>query len=242
MSAVNEHVFSHGDAGHAGDLRALERPPLVGPPRLAGAQRRDRADAARGGLVRGRPADPGHHSDQPAGPDRTVHPRRPAADPLAQLARPRPACDRLHRGLHRRRLDAARGRAAHRPLAMDPRQGGRAGDPLRLRGHRLLALHPDSLPRVPGIDDRLPAADLPLRPDPQRPPACAAGADRALPAPRRLADRQPPRRVEPAPRRHLRHGPAGGPALVIAATIEVYVWPHILEALSAGLRTNMLGG
>jgi cytochrome b561 len=32
------------------------------------------------------------------------------------------------------------------------------------------------------------------------------------------------------------------PALVIAATLEVYVWPHILEALSAGLRTNMLGG
>src|SRR6188472_3661790 len=27
------------------------------------------------------------------------------------------------------------------------------------------------------------------------------------------------------------------PALVIAATIEVYVWPHILEALSPGLRT-----
>jgi hypothetical protein len=32
------------------------------------------------------------------------------------------------------------------------------------------------------------------------------------------------------------------PALVIAATLEVYVWPHILESLSAGLRTNMLGG
>ncbi|HEU4738122.1 MAG TPA: stage II sporulation protein M, partial [Solirubrobacterales bacterium] len=26
------------------------------------------------------------------------------------------------------------------------------------------------------------------------------------------------------------------PALVIAATVEVYVWPHILEALSPGLR------
>ena len=32
------------------------------------------------------------------------------------------------------------------------------------------------------------------------------------------------------------------PALVVAATLEVYVWPHILEALSPGLRTNMLGG
>ena len=41
--------------------------------------------------------------------------------------------------------------------------------------------------------------------DPQRPPARAARADRALPAARRLADRQPPRRVEPAARRDLRH-------------------------------------
>jgi uncharacterized membrane protein SpoIIM required for sporulation len=32
------------------------------------------------------------------------------------------------------------------------------------------------------------------------------------------------------------------PALVIAATLEVYVWPHILESLSPGLRTNILGG
>jgi hypothetical protein len=28
------------------------------------------------------------------------------------------------------------------------------------------------------------------------------------------------------------------PALILAATIEVYVWPHILEALSSGLRTD----
>jgi hypothetical protein len=32
------------------------------------------------------------------------------------------------------------------------------------------------------------------------------------------------------------------PTLVVAATIEVYVWPHILEGLSPGLRTHMLGG
>jgi hypothetical protein len=32
------------------------------------------------------------------------------------------------------------------------------------------------------------------------------------------------------------------PALVIAATLEVYVWPHILESLSPGLRENLLGG
>jgi hypothetical protein len=31
------------------------------------------------------------------------------------------------------------------------------------------------------------------------------------------------------------------PMLVIAATIEVYVWPHILHSLSPGLRTNLLG-
>jgi hypothetical protein len=32
------------------------------------------------------------------------------------------------------------------------------------------------------------------------------------------------------------------PALVVAATIEVYVWPHILEALSPGLRSFFAGG
>jgi uncharacterized membrane protein SpoIIM required for sporulation len=29
------------------------------------------------------------------------------------------------------------------------------------------------------------------------------------------------------------------PALLIAATIEVYVWPHILESLSPGLRPTL---
>jgi hypothetical protein len=29
------------------------------------------------------------------------------------------------------------------------------------------------------------------------------------------------------------------PTLILAATIEVYVWPHILEALSSGMRTDM---
>ena len=64
---------------------------------------------------------------------------RPAADPLPQRARPRPARDRLRRRVHRRLLDAARGRAADRVLALDPREGGRAGDPLRRRGDPLLA-------------------------------------------------------------------------------------------------------
>jgi hypothetical protein len=32
------------------------------------------------------------------------------------------------------------------------------------------------------------------------------------------------------------------PALVVAATIEVYVWPHVLDLLSGGLRTDMLAG
>jgi hypothetical protein len=32
------------------------------------------------------------------------------------------------------------------------------------------------------------------------------------------------------------------PTLILAATIEVYVWPHILEALSSGMRTHMLAG
>ena len=46
MSTANEHVFSHGMRGHAGDVRALERATLAGPARLAGAQPRDRADPA----------------------------------------------------------------------------------------------------------------------------------------------------------------------------------------------------
>jgi hypothetical protein len=32
------------------------------------------------------------------------------------------------------------------------------------------------------------------------------------------------------------------PVLIVAATIEVYVWPHILEALSSGMRAHMLAG
>src|ERR1700749_4717923 len=32
------------------------------------------------------------------------------------------------------------------------------------------------------------------------------------------------------------------PTLVVAATIQVYVWPHILHSLSPGLRPNLLGG
>ena len=142
MSTANEHVFSHGMRDTREALEAWSERPLGGPARLAGAQPGDRAGAAGGGLGRRRAADAGHHADPPAGPDRTVGARRPAADPLAQLAGPRPARDRLRRRLHRRRLDADRRRPAHRLLALDPRQGGRAGDPLRLRGHPLLALAP----------------------------------------------------------------------------------------------------
>ena len=54
-------------------------------------------------------------------------------------------------------------------------------------------------------------AYLPLRPDPHRPAARDPRADCPLPAPGRLADRQPPRRVEPAPRRHLPHRRPGDP-------------------------------
>ena len=69
--------------------------------------------------------------------------------------------------------------------------------------------HPGALPRLPGLVDRLPAADHPPRTDPQRPPARDPGADRALPPARRLADRQPPRRVEPAAGGDLHHRDAG---------------------------------
>ena len=58
---------------------------------------------------------------------------------------------------------------ASMPIAAAQRSGfsrwihvkaGRAGDPLRLRGDPLLALDPGPLPRLPGLDDRLPAPHL----------------------------------------------------------------------------------
>ena len=53
---------------------------------------------------------------------------------------------------------------------------------------------------------------IPMRnPPAQRPPARDPGADRALPAARCLADRQPPRRVEPAACRNPGHRPDRGP-------------------------------
>ena len=70
-------------------------------------------------------------------------------------------------------------------LPLDPRQGGGAGDPLRLRRHPLLALHPGSLPRLPGLDYRLPARNLPRPAHPHRPP-------HAIPELRRSSCRSPP--------------------------------------------------
>ena len=53
---------------------------------------------------------------------------------VSQLARARAARDGLRRGLHRRQLAAAGGRALLRRLALGPRQGRPAGDRLRHRG------------------------------------------------------------------------------------------------------------
>ena len=98
--------------------------------------------------------------------------------------------------------------AADRHLPLGPRQDGRVRDPLRLRGDPVLALHAGPLPRIPGLDHRLPARYLAPGPDPHRPPARDPRAQRAVPAARRLVDRQPPGRVEPTPRGHPDHRPA----------------------------------
>ena len=91
---------------------------------------------------------------------------------------------------------------ASMPIAADQRTGisrwihvkaAEVRDPLRLRRHPLLALHPGVLPRLPVLDDLLPVRRLAPDPDPHRPPARGPGADGAVPAARRLADRQPPR-------------------------------------------------
>src|SRR5690242_9797126 len=94
------------DAGHARGALRLEWPSLGRPTWLAGAEPGDRAYLAGRGLVRRRDADAGHHPDPLAGTDRIAEPRRPAADPLAQLAGAGAARDRLRRRLHRRGLDA----------------------------------------------------------------------------------------------------------------------------------------
>ena len=84
---------------------------------------------------------------------------------------------------------------------------------------------------------------LPRGADPQRPAARAARADRALPAARRLADRQPPRRVEPAARRDPGHradrDPGARPRRGDRG-LRLAAHPRI-ESLSSGL-TNTLGG
>ena len=91
MSAVNQHVFSHGmrDTRETFDAWS-ERPWVVLRGWLALSVAIALALLA-GDLVRRRAAHAGPHADPPAGADRTVGARRPAADPLAQLAGPRPA-------------------------------------------------------------------------------------------------------------------------------------------------------
>ena len=100
-------------AGYARDPRRLERAAVAGAAGLARAQPGDRPDPAGRDLVRRRPADAGPDPDPPAGPHLALGARRPAADPLAQLAGAGAARHRLHRRLHRRRLDADRRRPAH---------------------------------------------------------------------------------------------------------------------------------
>ena len=158
--------------------------------------------------------------------------RRPTADPLAQLAGPCPARDRLRRRLYRRRLDADRRRPAQRLLALGPRQGGRAGDPLRLRGHPLLTLTQALYLGFQGstiayqLDISIATLLLSVLPH-----ALLELTALFLPlAAWLIASRRGEWNQLLAAT--LITVLIAIPALVVAATIEVYVWPHVLEALS----------
>ncbi len=175
--------------------------------RLVRAQRRDRADAARRGLGHLRPPHPG--------PD-AVEPRPATAEPAhlsATCCRSSTATAWCWRCT---RPPASPGfiAGASMPLAAEQRTGFsrwihvKAGELaiLFVSAVTLFSLCTQAL--YLGFQGSTLAFQLhisPSRTDPQRPPARADRADRALPAARRLADRQPPRRVEPAARRDRRH-------------------------------------
>ena len=93
-----------------------------------------------------------------------------------------------------------------RALEARPREG--AADRLRLgrAGHLLLARHPGLRARAHRRPARRAARDLARRPRADDPPARDPRAGRALPAARRVGDRQPPQRVARPARRDLRHG------------------------------------
>ena len=205
MSTANQHVFSHGMRDTRETLEAWSERPLGGPARLAGAEPGDRAGAAGGDLVRRRAADPGPDPDPPAG---LTEPSEPG-DLLPILWR-----NSLVLALHGTACVAGFIAGASMPIAAAQRTGFsrwvhvKAGELaiLFVCAVTLFSLGTQALYLgFQGSTLAFQLAHLPPRADPQRAPARDPGADRALPAAGRLADRQPPRRVEPAARRDLDH-------------------------------------
>jgi len=129
---------------------------------------------------------------------------------------------------------------ASMPIAAAQRSASRAGSTSRPASWRssssarddLLARHPGPLPRLPGLDPLLPAPHLTARTDRQRAAARDPRADRALPplAAWLIASRRGEWNQLLAAT--FVTVAIAIPTLVIAAAIEVYVWPHILRSLS----------
>ena len=146
---------------------------------------------------------------------------------VPQRARARAALARLRRRASSPARRCRRSPRATRALAQGPRPRRAAGDRLRRRRDALLARHaglrarrtaPPTSPPSCGISPLV----LLLAPAPAR----AAGAVRALPAARRLDARQPPRRLERAARRDVRHDRRSrSRCCVLAASIETWVTP-----------------
>ena len=242
MSAANQHVFSHGMRDTRETFEVWSERPW---PVLRGWIALSLAVAAAlllAGLVRRRAAD----SRLDAGPHRRLHlslrARRPAADPLAQLARPRPARDRLRRRLHRRGLDADRRRAADGLLTLGPRQGGRTGDPLRRRRDPLLAV-------TQALYLGFQASTISSQLDITRLELVLSVLPHAIPeltalflplAAWLIASRRGEWNQLLAAT--LFTVALAIPVLIAAAALEVYVWPHILDLLSRGVRDPFLSG
>ncbi len=228
--------------GHAGGARGLERAPLGRPARLAGAQPGDRAGAAGGGLGRRRTADARHHPDPPARLDRTVGspatccrssgatrwsspctrpPASPASSPAPRCRSPPPSAAASRAGSTSRRASWRSSSSAPSPSSRSRTQALYLGFQGSTIAYQLAHLDRD--------------------PDAQRPAARAARADRALPAPRRLADRQPPRRVEPAARRDPGHRADRDPRPRRCSDNRgLRLAPHPRSSLAGGVNHRLL--
>ena len=210
MSIANEHVFQHGRRDTRETIELWSQRP-GGAAWLAGAERGDRADAAGGGLVRLRPADPGCDAAAPARLYRTGRRRRPV--PILWR-------NSLVLALHATAYVAGFIAGASMPIAAAQRTGFsrwvhvKAGELaiLFVAAVTLFSLCTQALylgfqGSTIAYQLRISRLELILSVLPHAIPELTALF--LLPL-RRLADRQPPRRVEPAAGGDLRHRRPGG--------------------------------